>query len=82
MSTTNATNFRKNVFEYLRQAVNFNDVVSISTKDGNAVLMSEEDYRALMETVYLMSVPGMAQRLKAAAAEPVEEGVDAEEVDW
>ena len=82
MSSTNATNFRNNVFEYLLQAVNFNDVVNIHTKEGNAVLMSEDDYNALQETLYLLSVPGMAERLKAAAAEPIEDGVDASEVDW
>lgn len=55
MTNTNATNFRQNVFDYLNQAVIHNDVINVNTKNGNAVLISEEDYNALIETLYLMS---------------------------
>ena len=63
MIHTNATNFRKNMFEYLNQAVMYNDVINVDTKNGNAIVMSEEDYKDLMETLYLMSIPGMKERL-------------------
>ena len=36
MTNTNATNFRKNIFEYLNQAVEYNDVINVTTKNGNA----------------------------------------------
>ena len=51
MTNTNATNLRKNLFEYLSQAVKFNDVINVSTKDGNAVILSAEDYNGIMETI-------------------------------
>ena len=73
MTNTNATNFRKNIFEYLNQAVMYNDVININTKNGNAIVMSEEDYNALMETLYLTSVPGMKARLEEGLATPIEE---------
>ena len=38
--------------------------------------MSEEDFNGLMETCFLLSVPGMRERLTAAAAEPLEESED------
>ena len=57
MTNTNATNFRKNIFEYLNQAVEYNDVINVTTKNGNAVVLSEADYNSLLETVYLMSHP-------------------------
>lgn len=57
MLNTNATNFRKNMFELLDRTVKYNEPVSISTKNGNAVLISEDDYNSLMETLYLTSVP-------------------------
>lgn len=57
MTNTNATNFRKNIFEYLNQAVEYNDVINVTTKNGNAVVLSESDYNSLLETVYLMSHP-------------------------
>ncbi len=63
MTNTNATNFRKNVFNYLDMAIDFNDVISVNTKKGNAVLLSEEDYNGLIETISLSSVPGMRERL-------------------
>ena len=78
MTNTNATNFRKNIFEYLNQAIVYNDVININTKNGNAVVMSEEDYNALMETLYLTSVPGMKARLEEGLATPIEECDDFE----
>lgn len=44
MVNTNATNFRKNMFEYLDSALRLGSVININTKEGNAVVMSEEDY--------------------------------------
>ncbi len=78
MTNTNATNFRKNMFEYLNQAVMYNDVININTKNGNAVVMSEEDYNALMETLYLTSIPGMKARLEEGLETPIEECDDFE----
>ena len=71
MTNTNITNFRKNLFEYIEQAIEYNDVININTKHGNAVVMSEQDYRDLMETLYISSVPGLSEEIKAAMAEPV-----------
>ena len=79
MTNTNATNFRQNMFEYLDLAVEYNDVINISTKKGNAVVMSEEDYNGLMETLYLLSIPGMKERFQEGASTPLE---DCEEFDW
>lgn len=73
MTNTNATNFRKNIFEYLNQAIVFNDVINVNTKNGNVVVLSEEEYNGMMETLYLMSVPGMVESIKEAANEPIEE---------
>lgn len=75
MTNTNITAFRKNLFGYVEQAVTYGEIVNVSTKKGNAVLMSEDDYKGLMETVHLCSIPGMVDSIKAAQAEPVEECV-------
>ena len=55
MTTTNITNFRKNAFDYVEQTIKYNQPINITTKDGNAVLLSEEDYSGIMETLYLVS---------------------------
>lgn len=62
MLNTNITNFRKNIFGLLEQTIKYNEPVNISTKDGNAVIISEEDYNGLMETLYLNSIPGMKEK--------------------
>ena len=83
MINTNATNFRKNVFGYLNQAVLHNDVININTKNGNAIVISEEDYNSLVETLYLMSHPKTAEEILEAMEESPSEGsvYDPEE-DW
>lgn len=75
MTHTNITAFRKNVFGFVDQAVTYGEVVNVSTKNGNAVLLSEEDYNSMMETLHLSAIPGMVDSIKSAAAEPLEDCV-------
>lgn len=72
MTNTNITSFRKNVFGFVDQVVTYGDVVNVSTKNGNAVLVSEEEYNSLLETLHLCAIPGMVDSVKAAEREPVE----------
>jgi len=62
MTNTNATNLRKNLFDYLNLAIDFNDIITVNTKKGNAVILSEHEYNGLIETIYLTSIPGMKER--------------------
>jgi len=82
MLNTNITNFRKNIFSLLEQTIKYNEPVNISTKDGNAVILSEEDYRGLMETLHLSSLPGMKEKIVAGLNTPLDECIPEEEVDW
>lgn len=82
MTNINITNFRKNVFDYISQAIEFNEVVNVSTKSGNAVIISESDYNALMETLYISSVPGLREEIKEAGKTPIEDCVSEDEVIW
>ena len=63
MTNTNSTNLRRNLFEYLNSAIEFNDVINVNTKRGNAVIISEQDYNGMLETIYLCSIPGIKERL-------------------
>lgn len=82
MLTTNATNFRKNLFGLLEKTIKYNEPVNISTKDGNVVMVSEEDYNGLMETLYLCSIPNMRQRIMEGLNTPVEDCETEDEVKW
>lgn len=82
MINTNATNFRKNIFHMLEQTIKYNEPVNISTKDGNAVVISEEDYNSLMETLYLCSIPGMRDHIREGIQAPISECIPEDEVEW
>ncbi|MDO5564681.1 MAG: type II toxin-antitoxin system Phd/YefM family antitoxin [Eubacteriales bacterium] len=82
MLNTNITNFRKNIFGMLEQTIKFNEPVNISTKAGNAVIISEEDYNGLMETLYLSSIPTMKEKIIEGLHTPIEECLHENEVHW
>lgn len=82
MTNVNITNFRKDIYELLEQTIKFNEPINISTKNGNAVVLSEEDYRGLMETVYLLNIPNMKEKLLEGKNTPIEECLTEDEVEW
>lgn len=74
MTNTNITNFRKHLFEYVNLALDVNDVINVNTKSGNVVLMSEEEYNVIIETLRINSSPEYKKELLDAMNEPIEEG--------
>lgn len=82
MLNTNITNFRKNIFSLLEQTIKYNEPVNISTKAGNAVIISEEDYNSLMETVYLSSVPQQREKIIEGLHTPLDQCLPETEVEW
>ncbi|MCL2796451.1 MAG: type II toxin-antitoxin system Phd/YefM family antitoxin [Firmicutes bacterium] len=70
MTNINVTGFRKELFGYLDQVAKFNEPLNISTKNGNVVVLSEQDYRSLMETLYIESVPGLKARIAQSLSSP------------
>ena len=82
MISITATNFRKNVFGLLEQTIKYNEPVNINTKNGNAVLISEDEYRSLQETLYLISIPGMEEKIIEGLNTPIEECIKEDEVNW
>lgn len=82
MININITNFRKNIFEILEQTIKYNEPVNISTKSGNAVILSEEDYKGLMETIYLISIPNVREKIIEGIKTPISECIPEDEVEW
>lgn len=82
MTNTNISNFRQNIFEYINQAIEFNDVVNVSTKNGNAVILSESDYNSLLETLYLSSNEKVRKEILEGKTAPLSDCVSADEVQW
>ena len=81
MLNTNITNFRKNIFSLLEQTIKYNEPVNISTKAGNAVIISEEDYNSLIETVYLSSVPQQREKIIEGLNTPLDQCLPENEVE-
>ena len=82
MTNINITNFRKDIYELLEQTIKYNEPINISTKNGNAIVLSEEDYNGLIETDYLLNVPGMKEELLKGKDTSLEECVKEDEVEW
>lgn len=80
MTTLTASEARANLYRLMDQAAESHEPIVISGKRSNAVLIAEEDWAAIQETLFLLSVPGMRESIKAGMAEP--SGTCAEELDW
>jgi len=82
MINLNITNFRRNIYNIISQTIKFNEPVNISTKDGNAVILSEEDYNGLMETLYLSSKAKVKESIIEGLNTPIEACIDENQVKW
>ena len=73
MSITNVTALRKNLYGTVENVAQYNEAVTVTSKSGNVVIVSESEYNSLMETIYLMSAPGVYEELmKAKSSKPSE----------
>ena len=80
MSTLTASEARANLYRLMDETAESHEPITISGKRSNAVLVSAEDWAAIQETLFLLSVPGMRESIKAGIAEPV--STCSEELDW
>lgn len=82
MTNINITNFRKKIYELLEKTIKYNEPINITTKNGNAVVISEEDYNSLIETLYIESVPNLKKEIIERAKSPDDEFINEDEVEW
>lgn len=80
MPTITATEARTKLYKLLDEVAATHEPILITGKRANAVLLSEADWRAIEETMYLLSVPGMRESIIEGLNTPVEECFD--EVEW
>ena len=71
MTTLTASEARASLYRLIDLAAESHKPILISGKRANAVLVSEEDWSAIQETLYLLAVPGMRESIKDAVAEPL-----------
>lgn len=63
MKTIAVTKARQQLYKLIDETRNSGEAVTITGKRGNAVLISEDDWRAIQETLYLISIPGMRESI-------------------
>jgi prevent-host-death family protein len=80
MQALTASEARANLYRLIDEAGESHQPVLISGKRNSAVLLSAEDWSAIQETLYLLSVPGMRESIKAGMAEPLAKS--AKELEW
>ena len=80
MSSLTATEARKRLYTLVDDVANSHEPVQIVGKRNSAVLVSEEDWRAIQETLSLASIPEMRESIREGLKTPVEECE--EELDW
>ena len=80
MTTLTATEARRRLYSLVDEVKESHEPVQIVGKRSSAVLISEDDWRAIQETLYLTSIPGMRESIQEGLENPIEE-CD-EDVDW
>lgn len=80
MSTINVTTARSTLYRLIDQVAEESRPIRITGQRSTAVLVSEEDWEAIQETLYLQAVPGMVDSIQQAREESVEAA--SEELDW
>ena len=80
MTILTASEARANLYRLIDQTAESHEPIFISGKRTGAVLVSENDWKAIQETLYLLSVPGLRESLKEGMSESLDES--AKELDW
>lgn len=80
MHTLTASEARSNLYRLIDQTAESHQPITITGKRSNAVLVSAEDWAAIQETLFLLSIPGMRESILAGLATNTDEC--SKELDW
>ncbi|MGB9991719.1 type II toxin-antitoxin system Phd/YefM family antitoxin [Massilia sp. SM-13] len=75
MNSISASEARANLYKLIDEAAESHAPLTITGKRNNVVLISAEDWAAIQETLYLLSIPGMRESIREGMAEPLEDSV-------
>lgn len=80
MATLTASDARANLYRLIDETAASHQPIVIAGKRNSAVLVSEQDWSAIQETIYLLSIPGMRESIREGMKSPVNECTT--ELDW
>jgi antitoxin YefM len=83
MTETTANQFRQNLKSTVDKCIANHEVLKVKRKNGeNFIVIGENDWNAIAETLYLNQVPGLVQSIQDAAKEPLDDGTPLEDLEW
>ncbi|MDD2556754.1 MAG: type II toxin-antitoxin system Phd/YefM family antitoxin [Desulfuromonas sp.] len=83
MQETTANLFRKNLKTEVDRCIDNHELLRVTRRNGESfIVLSESDWKAIEETLYLNQVPGLVDSIHSAANESLDEGTRAEDIDW
>lgn len=82
MRTMPVTKVRQNIYKIIEQVRENSEPIQITSRKGNAILISEEDWNAMQETLYLLSIPNLKESIIDADKTPLDEWKDEEDLGW
>ena len=82
MRTVPVTNARQDIFNLIEQIIVNSEPIQITSKKGNVVMLSLDDWSAIQETLYLLAVPNMRESILEGAKEPIEECKSLGDIGW
>lgn len=73
MVNLNISNARDELYKLASSCIKYNSVITINTKEGNVILLSEDDYNSLIESLYLAGIKGVYEDIEEAVKTPTSE---------
>jgi PHD/YefM family antitoxin component YafN of YafNO toxin-antitoxin module len=80
MKTVTSTKFREYIYHLIDEISNSHEPLKITGKRNNAVLVSEEDWNSIQETLYLLNIPGMKESIIDGSNESIDECIGEDEI--
>ncbi|NLJ71929.1 MAG: type II toxin-antitoxin system Phd/YefM family antitoxin [Syntrophomonadaceae bacterium] len=78
----NASAARQNFFKLIEKAIDHHEPITVTAKQGNVVILSEQDYEAIQESLYLLGIPGMRESIIEGMKVPSGECIKDTEIEW
>jgi PHD/YefM family antitoxin component YafN of YafNO toxin-antitoxin module len=80
MTTLTASQARTKLYKLLDKAAESHEPIQITGKRHNAILIAEDDWRSIKETLYLLSIPGMRESIRKGLKTPIRKC--SKKLDW
>ena len=82
MEAISVTNVRKDIYNIIDRTIIESEPIQITSKNGDVVMISLDDWEAIQETLYLVSIPNMRESILEESKESLDEFKTPEEIGW